>query len=88
MVKEKKNEVIKLLVGRKVYTVTRKMAMATISLAKDKYKKEGLTAIVAVEKDGLISLQKEIYKDNDKFEKGLNNWSKGGYKCYFTMKQK
>ena len=82
MLKNKDGEIVKLIIDRKVWEVTRKMANATISLAKRKYKEEGVNAIVAVEKDKVISLQKDVYNDTSDFEKAVNGWTSGGYKCY------
>ena len=80
-------EVVRMIAGHKVWDVTRKMAKATIELAKQKYMKENVNAIVAVEKDGIISLQKDVYEETDAFVKAIQNWERGGYKCYFTTKK-
>lgn len=84
MLKNKDGEVVKLIIGRKVWEVTRKMANATIALAKQKYMKENVNAIVAVEKDKVISLQKDVYEDGNDFRKAIEDWNKGGYICYHT----
>lgn len=78
---------IKLIVDKKCYAVSEKMAMATINLAKEKYKKENINAIVAVQKNDMIVMQKEVHEHNDAFEKSIKDWETSGYKCYFTTKK-
>lgn len=83
----KNGELVKMVVGDKVWVVTRKMALTTINLAKEKYKKENVNAIVAVESNGVIALQKDVFEDTDAFVKAITNWERGGYKCYFISKK-
>lgn len=77
----------KLIVDKKCYAVSEKMAMATIKLAKEKYKKENINAIVAVQKDDMIVMQKDVFDKTDAFVKAVANWERGGYKCYYTTKK-
>lgn len=83
----KGNEMITLVIGSKAYNCTRKMAIATIELAKQKYEKEDVNAIVAVEKDGFISLLKDVYKNNEKLIEQVSLWSRGGYIVHYTVKK-
>lgn len=80
----KDGELVKMIVGDKVWQVTRKMAKATIEIAKKKYEKEGVHAIVGVEKDGIISLAKDTYDNETAFDEAIKNWEHGGYICYYT----
>lgn len=84
---KKQNEIVKMVVGEKVWQVSRKMVNATIELAKQKYMKENVNAIVAVEKDGIIAMQKDVFDNTDAFVKAVANWERGGYKCYYTAKK-
>lgn len=84
---KKQNEIVRMVVGTKVWEVSRKMVNATIELAKQKYMKENVNAIVAVEKDGIIAMQKDVFDKTDAFVKAIQNWERGGYKCYFTTKK-
>lgn len=84
---KKQNEIVRMVVGAKVWEVSRKMVNATIELAKQKYMKENVNAIVAVEKDGIIAMQKDVFDKTDAFVKAIQNWERGGYKCYFTTKK-
>ena len=84
---KKQNEIVRMVVGNKVLEVSRKMVNATIELAKQKYMKENVNAIVAVEKDGIIAMQKDVFDKTDAFVKAIQNWERGGYKCYFTTKK-
>lgn len=84
---KKQNEIVRMVVGTKVWEVSRKMVNATIELAKQKYMKENVNAIVAVEKDGIIVMQKDVFDKTDAFVKAIQNWERGGYKCYFTTKK-
>lgn len=76
-----------MVVGDKVWLVSRKMVNATIEIAKKKYEKENVNAIVAVEKNGIISLQKDVFKDTAAFVKAIQNWERGGFKCYYVTKE-
>ena len=78
-------KLVNMVVGEKLWRCTRRMAMETINLAKQKYKKENVNAIVAVEKNGLIALRKDICKDEDDLIEEVTNWKKGGYKVYYTI---
>ena len=76
-----------MVIGNKVWEVTNKMASSVIELAKQKYAKENVNAIVAVEKDNTVSLQKDVFEDTDAFVKAITNWQSGGYKCYYNTKK-
>lgn len=77
-------ELVRMVISSKVWQVTRKMANTTINIAKQKYEKEGVKAIVAVEKDGIIALQKDVHESTEAFEKAKQDWISGGYICYYT----
>ena len=47
----KVKKVVRVIIDKKVWEVSRKMANATIEIAKQKYMKENVNAIVAVEKE-------------------------------------
>lgn len=74
------------VIGEKVYEVSNKMAMATINIAKNKYKEENVNAIVAVQKDNIISMQKDVFDTSAALEKAITNWGHGGYTCYYVKK--
>ena len=80
-------KVVRVIIDKKVWEVSRKMANATIEIAKQKYMKENVNAIVAVEKDGTISMKKDVFDKTDAFVKAIQNWERSGYKCYFTTKK-
>lgn len=84
---KKQNEIVRMVIGNKVWEVSRKMVNATIEMAKQKYMKENVNAIVAVEKDGIIALQKDVFDNTDSFVKAVTNWERGGYKCYYISKK-
>lgn len=84
---EKQNEIVRMVIGNKVWEVSRKMVNVTIELAKKKYMKENVNAIVAVEKDGIINMQKDVFDNTDAFVKAVTNWECGGYKCYYISKK-
>ena len=83
----KVEKVVRVIIGKKVWEVSRQMANATIEIAKQKYMKENVNAIVAVEKDGTIAMQKDVFDKTDAFVKAIQNWERSGYKCYFTTKK-
>ena len=80
----KKGQIVSMVVGEKVWSVSAKLVENTISLAKDKYK--GQNAIVAVEKDGITTLLKDTYNNTEGLVKAVEGWTKGGYKCFYTTK--
>lgn len=77
-------KLVSMVVGKKVWQVSYKMALGTINLAKEKY--QGQSAIVAVEKDDTVVLQKDVFDNTEEFIKAIEGWTKGGYKCYYTSK--
>ena len=81
----KDGKMVTLVVDNAGYRCSRKMALATINLAKEKFEKEGVNAIVAVEKHGIVSLRKDVYEENEKFHKEIADWEKGGFKCYYVQ---
>lgn len=81
-------KIIKLIIGNKVWEVSQKMANATLEIAKQKYEKENVNAIYAVEKDNIISMQNDVYNETFEFNKAIENWTKSGYKCHFTSVNK
>ena len=83
----KDSEIVKVVIDKKVWEVTRKMANGIISMAKKKYSEENVNAVVAVEKGNIISLQKDVFDKTDAFVKAVANWERGGYKCYYTTKK-
>lgn len=85
----KSKKMVKVIVGKKVWEVTHKMAMTMVDLGKQKYKKENVNAIVAVENGNIISLQNDVFDNTEAFVKAIANWEHGGYKChYITKKEK
>lgn len=79
-----KMELVRVVIGDKVWQMSRKMAMGIIDTGKAKYKQQGQNAILGVEKDGIITLQNETFDSVQDFVKEVSNWEKGGFKCYFT----
>ena len=86
-VKKEKGKIVRVIIDKKVWEVSRQMANATIEIAKQKYMKENVNAIVAVEKEGTIAMQKDVFDKTDAFVKAIQNWERSGYKCYFTTKK-
>ena len=78
---------IKLIIGEKVWEVSSKMAKVIVGIAKENYMKENVNAIVAVEKDGIITMQKDVFDNTDAFVKAVTNWERSGYKCYYISKK-
>lgn len=77
-------KMVSMVVDKKVWRVSYKMALGTINLAKEKY--QGQNAIVAVEKDDTVVLQKDVYDSTNELIKAIEGWTKGGYKCYYVSK--
>lgn len=81
------SDIVKVIMGDKVWSCTRKMANNIISLGKAKYQKLNVNAIVAVEKGNMIVLQKDVYEDEEEFTKEIQNWALGGYYCHYNLKK-
>lgn len=86
-VKKAKGKIVRVIIDKKVWEVSRQMANAMIEIAKQKYMKENVNAIVAVEKEGTIAMQKDVFDKTDAFVKAIQNWERSGYRCYFTTKK-
>ena len=80
-------QIVTLVVGSKAYQLTRKMAMTAVDLGKQKYKKQNVNAIVGVEKNGIISLQNDVYDSGQELVEAVGHWVDGGYKAYYTVKE-
>lgn len=76
--------IIKLIVNNKVHLISEKMANGVISIAKDKYLAQNVNAIVAIKKDDMVVLKKDVYEDTAAFEKEIHNWEHGGYTCCYV----
>lgn len=82
--KRKGAKLVKLVIVDKVYELTQNMAMATLNIAKDKYEKENVNAIVGVQKGDVLSLMRDVFDTTDALEKAVTNWEHGGYTCYYV----
>lgn len=75
-------QIVTVVIGDKGYVMTRKMASMIVDMAKQKYEKENVSAIVAVEKDGIISMQKDVHR-GDTLVDAVAKWANGGYKVHY-----
>ena len=80
-----KSNLVRLIIGPKVYQTTRKMAFAPISMAREKFTKENKNVIIALEKDDMIVLRKDFFASKEKLLDEVSNWKKGGYKCHYVL---
>lgn len=83
-----KEKIVNVIIGDKGWQMTLKKAQCIINLAREKYEKENMNAIVAVQKDDVVSLMKDTFTGQDKFIKEILRWEKGGYKCFYTTTKK
>lgn len=81
------NEIVNMIVGNKVWQVSRKMANATINLAKQKYEKQNVNAIVAVSKGNTYNLHKDVYGTAEEMLDAVTKWINGGYSVYYVTKK-
>ena len=77
-------KLITMIVGSKAYGVTKKMANTTLELAEKKFKEENANAIFGVLKNDILVLRRDIFKDTVTLDKEVENWTSGGYECYYT----
>lgn len=81
------SKLVTVVIGNKAYQMTKKMAKGIIEMAKQKYKTENVNAIVAVEKDGIISMQKDVYNSTDEMLEAVVKWTNGKYNTYYVTKK-
>lgn len=78
----------KVIIGDKLWEMSPKMVNIIFDMAKAKMTKQGVyAALLAVEKDGVISLTNQQFKSDDELDKEKEKWSKGGYRCYLFKKE-
>lgn len=82
--KRKGRKIIRMVIGDKVYELSQNMANATIGVAKDKYMKENVNAIVGVQKGDILSMMRDVFDTTDALEKAVKDWEHGGYTCYYV----
>lgn len=75
---------VKMIVGNKTYITSEKMSNATISLALNSYSHQNINAIVALKKDDVVVLRKDVYDDEESLDKAVKEWEHDGYKCYYN----
>ena len=75
---------VKMIVGNKTYITSEKMADETISLALNRYSCQNINAIVALKKDDMVVLRKDVYDDEESLDKAIKEWEHGGYECYYN----
>lgn len=73
--------IVKVLIGKKVWEMSIKQSKAIIEMAKQKYK--GKNAIVAVQKGDYITLLKDVFDSSESLEKAIKDWEESGYKCEY-----
>jgi hypothetical protein len=79
------NETVIILVGEKGYEATRRYAVATIDLAKEKHK--GTNALLAIEKKKIITLKKDFFASKDELMKVVESYKRHGYKATYTASE-
>lgn len=80
-----KGRLVNVVVGKKAYQMTMKMAKTVIDMAKQKYKEEGVNAVVAVKQGDMINLCHDTFEDREALSKEVAKWIRAGYKCYYHM---
>ena len=82
-----KAKVVNVVIGDRGWQMSLKMAQTIIKVGREQYEKQNVNAIVAVQKDNVISLMKDTFEDTSKFISEIVRWEKGGYKCFYTTKK-
>lgn len=78
---------VNMIVGNKVWQVSKKMANATINMAKQKYEKQNVNAIVAVAKGNVVCLHKDVYETAEEMLAEVTKWINGQYSVYYVTKK-
>ena len=79
-----KNSIIKVIIDKKIWEMSKKQLKCIIEMAKQKYEKENKYAIVAVSKDGIATLLKDEFNSYEMMKSAVLSWEKSGYECYYT----
>ena len=82
------NKLVTVIVGNKAYQCSKKMALSIVDLAKQKYEKLNISAIVAVEKHDVFTLCREEFSSNDELNKEVCKWEEANFKCYHFESKK
>jgi len=77
-------EVVKVIVGNKVWQVSTKMAYAMMALGKKKHVDKHELAIVGVKKGKIYTLRDDVFKTELELETKVSKWLLGGYKVFTT----
>ena len=83
----KKQNVEVVIIGEKVWGMPHKMVMATLSVAKQKMKKDNVNVIYAVSKEDTYIMRKDVFDNSDAFEKAIKDWETKGFKCHVNRKK-
>ena len=73
-----------LQVNGNVYELSDTMKKAVIKMAQDKFK--GQNAIVAVEKDGVVEMKRDVFVNNQNFNRKIMEYNKAGFLVHYTRK--
>ena len=82
-----KQKLVRMIIGTKLWHCSRRMAMSAVELGKQKYKKENVNAIVAVEKNGTITLLNDVHETAEEMLEEVTKWVNGKYNVYYVTKK-
>lgn len=71
------------MIENKVYMLDTATINAILNLAKEKYRKLGKHAIVGVEKDGVLDMKREVFRDLGALLGKKKTYSDEGFKVHY-----
>ena len=77
-------QVVKVIVGKKVWEVSTKMAMAMMALGKKKHVDMEQHAIIGVKKGKIYTLRDDVFKTELELDTKVSKWVQGGYRVFTT----
>ena len=80
--KPKGNGLLALVIEKKAYEVSQKYVDAVIEIGVKKHAKQN--AIIALQKNNVVMLRKDIYDKPEDMQKVIDSWRKDGYKVIYT----
>ena len=84
--KANKNGLKILVIGDKAYQASQKYINGVIELGVKKNEKQNV--IIALQKDGIVMLRKDIFKEKETLMQAVGNYIKDGYKVTYTQADK
>lgn len=75
---------MKIIIGENVYNGNRGYIDSCLNIAKDKYTREKVNAIYALEKDDMYHMMRQTYSTNMCLKDAVKEYEEIGFKCHYV----